>query len=94
MYMYVYDNTGRQVEITETLEELEKLRKKYRNKNILWRFLKACSLTFIILGGTYGYFPYSFLGFIPLIITTVKSDKALNDYGLVLMKIERVKGEI
>lgn len=92
--MYVYDNIGRMVEITETLEELEKLRIKYRNKNIGWRFLKACSLTFIILGGTYGYFPYSFLGFIPLIITTVKSDKALDDYGLVLMKIERVKGEI
>lgn len=73
MDMYVYDNIGRMVEITETLEELEKLRIKYRNKNIGWRFLKACSLTFIILGGTYGYFPYSFLGFIPLIITTRKS---------------------
>lgn len=89
--MYVYDNMGRQVEITETLEELEKLRIKYRNKNIGWRFLKACSLTCIILGGTYGYFPYSFLGFIPLIITTVKSDKALDNYTLVLNKIERIK---
>ena len=94
MYMYVYDNIGRMVEITETLEELEKLRIKYRNKNIGWRFLKACSLTFIILDGPYGYFPYSFLGFIPLIITTIKSDKTLDDYGLVLMKIERVKREI
>jgi hypothetical protein len=91
MDMYVYDNIGRMVEITETLEELEKLRIKYRNKNIGWRFLKACSLTFIVLGGTYGYFPYSFLGFIPLIIITVKSDKALDDYTLVLNKIERIK---
>lgn len=89
--MYVYDNMGRQVEITETLEELEKLRIKYRNKNIGWRFLKACSLTFIILGGTYGYFPYHFLGFIPLIITTVKSNLVLDDYELVLSKIEKVK---
>lgn len=91
MYMYVYDNIGRMVEITETLEELEKLRIKYRNKNIGWRFLKACSLTFIILGGTYGHPFYSMLGFIPLIITTVKSDKALDDYTLVLNKIERIK---
>lgn len=89
--MYVYDNMGRQVEITETLEELEKHRVKYRNKNILWRFLKACSLTFIILGGPYGHPFYSMLGFIPLIITTVKSDKALDDYTLVLNKIERIK---
>ena len=44
MYMYVYDNMGRQVEITETLEELEKLRIKYRNKNIGWRFLKLAHL--------------------------------------------------
>lgn len=89
--MYIYTERDGMVEITETLEELEKLRIKYRNKNIGWRFLKACSLTFIILGGTYGYFPYSFLGFIPLIITTVKSDKALDDYTLVLNKIERIK---
>lgn len=91
MYMYIYDNMGRQVEITETLEELEKLRIKYRNKNIGWRFLKACSLTFIILGGPYGHPFYSMLGFIPLIITTVKSNLVLDDYELVLRKIEKVK---
>lgn len=79
------------VEITETLEELEKDRVKYRNKNIGWRFLKAYSLTFIILGGTYGYFPLSMLGFIPLVITTVISDRVLDDYELVLRKIEKVK---
>lgn len=89
--MYLYTERDGMVEITETLEELERDRLKYSNKNILWRFLKACSLTFIVLGGTYGYFPYSFLGFIPLIITTVKSDKALDDYTLVLNKIERIK---
>lgn len=87
--MYLYTT-----EITEPLEELERDRKKYRNKNILWRFLKACSLTFIILGGTYGYFPYSFLGFIPLIITTIKSEEVQGDYDLILLKIEKVKGEI
>lgn len=91
MSMYVYNNMGREVEITETLEELEKLRIKYRNKNIGWRFLKACSLTFIILGGPYGYFPLSMLGFIPLVITTVISDLVLDDYELVLRKIEKVK---
>lgn len=89
--MYLYTMDEGMVEITETLEELEALRKKYRNKNILWRFLKACSLTFIILGGPYGHPFYSMLGFIPLIITTVKSDKALDDYTLVLNKIERIK---
>lgn len=77
--MYVYDNTGRMVEITETLEELEKDRVKYRNRNIGWRLLKACSLTFIILGGPYGHPFYSMLGFIPLIITTVKSNLVLDD---------------
>lgn len=46
--MYIYTERNGMVEITETLEELEKLRIKYRNKNIGWRFLKACSLTFII----------------------------------------------
>lgn len=89
--MYIYTERDGMVEITETLEELEKLRIKYRNKNIGWRFLKACSLTFIILGGPYGYFPLSMLGFIPLVITTVISDLVLDDYELVLMKIEKVK---
>lgn len=89
--MYIYTERDGMVEITETLEELETLRKKYRNRNIGWRFLKACSLTFIILGGTYGHPFYSMLGFIPLIITTVKSDKALDDYVLVLRKIEKIK---
>lgn len=89
--MYIYTERDGMVEITETLEELEKLRIKYRNKNIGWRFLKACSLTFIILGGPYGHPFYSMLGFIPLIITTVKSDKALDDYVLVLWKIEKIK---
>ncbi len=89
--MYIYTERDGMVEITETLEELERDRIKYRNKNILWRFLKACSLTFIILGGPYGYFPYSFLGFIPLIITTVKSNLVLDDYELVLRKIEKIK---
>ena len=94
MCMYVYDNIGRMVEITETLEELEKLRKKYRNKNIGWRFFKACSLTFIILGGPYGHPFYSMLGFIPLIITTVKSNLVLDDYELVLRKIERLRSRL
>lgn len=89
--MYIYTERDGMVEITETLEELEKLRIKYRNKNIGWRFLKACSLTLIILGGSYGHPFYSMLGFIPLIITTVKSDKALDDYVLVLWKIEKIK---
>ena len=89
--MYIYTERDGMVEITETLEELEKLRIKYRNKNIGWRFLKACSLTLIILGGPYGHPFYSMLGFIPLIITTVKSDKALDDYVLILRKIEKIK---
>lgn len=89
--MYIYTERDGMVEITETLEELEKLRIKYRNKNIGWRFLKACSLTLIILGGPYGHPFYSMLGFIPLIITTVKSDLVLDDYELVLMKIEKIK---
>lgn len=89
--MYIYTERDGMVEITEPLEELEKLRIKYRNKNIGWRFLKACSLTLIILGGPYGHPFYSMLGFIPLIITTVKSDKALDDYVLVLRKIEKIK---
>lgn len=89
--MYTYTESGEMAEITGTLEELETLRKKYRNKNILRRLLKACSLTFIILGGTYGYFLYSLLGFIPLIITTIKSEETQSDYELVLMKIEKIK---
>lgn len=31
------------------------------------------------------------LGFIPLIITTVKSNLVLDDYELVLRKIEKIK---
>lgn len=89
--MYTYTESGEMVEITETLEELEKDKKKCKKRIWGWRLLKAFSLTYMIMCNSYGHPFYALLSFIPFVIGAIKCDIAQDDYTLVLRKIEKIK---